>query len=261
MSRILFLSVPAHLRFSAGVREFATECADLANFSSRDKNMFRLIVDELFMNAVRYGSDPESDVTVRFEVSEAKIRGMIEDQGRGKEKVSAKKLIQILEAEKENNSLHKTHGRGLAQIASMLTSFFQISDRPEGGISVVFEKEATPAPEELPTEVSEETVVHTDAGDMPEVTFTISGEIDLMNLDEKSKPIDEFFADLKRPHSIILDVSQLRYCNSTFIAKIAGWYTIGKRKGALLKMKGVTNEIFEILDLVGLSNVLSLVRS
>lgn len=259
MKTRISLTVPATLQFSAGVREFALEASEIAGFSKRDKNMFRLTVDELFMNAIRYGSDEKSSVEVSFVVDDDTISCSIKDEGKGAQKTSSDELQGIIQGEKDNTSLQKTHGRGLAQITSLLSSSFTVADRPEGGLDLSFEQKKSPPVEEVPTQTIS-SVVTPSSGEMATITFSINGEIDLGNLEEKTKEIDDFFSQYTTPHHVVFDFSELQYFNSTFIAKLAEWYSISTEKSGVISLEGVSDEVFEILDLVGFGSLLSIQR-
>jgi len=130
--------VPANLSFSSWVREFSKEVSSLVGFWQRQTNLFKLIIDELFMNAVRYWSNNESNVFIEFVIDGERIICAIEDDGQWEEKVSAEDLNNIIIKEQENISLHKAHWRGLAQITSKLVSAFEISNKESGGLRIEF---------------------------------------------------------------------------------------------------------------------------
>ncbi|HPO06153.1 MAG TPA: ATP-binding protein, partial [Candidatus Gracilibacteria bacterium] len=249
--------VPARLSFSAGIRDLILEAGNLAGFADRQINMLRLVVDELFMNAIRYGSNDQSHVFLEMYIEEGKIIAAIEDDGEGKKRIKAEDLKKILDDQTADASLHKSHGRGLAQITSQLVQKLEILDKDNGGLRIEFlmEKQNFPK-EEFKPEVKRRTNKV-----LPEVEIGFSGSIDLDNLEENAIKVQEVFAKhAGETFRLILDFAELEYCNSSFISYLANWqYELDKIGGEII-IKNPNNAVYEIIDLVGLSFILVIER-
>jgi anti-anti-sigma factor len=244
--------VPADLSFSSGVRDIAQEAANKAGFENKQVNMLRLVVDELFMNAVRYGSDNQSHVFFEAIIEPGKIICAFEDEGKGNTRITAEDLKNIIKKESENVSLNKSHGRGLAQITSTLVQAFEVSNKECGGLRMEFvmdklnfaKKETS-----LNQKAKEEKI-------LPTVEELISGEVDLNNMNEISEKIESIFKKHKDiPFRLVLDCSKLGYCNSTFLGSLAQWQSTLEENGGECVIKNPTQSIFEIFDLVGITSI------
>ena len=55
---------------------------------------------------------------------------------------------------------------------------------------------------------------------------------------------------------LILDFAGVSYINSTFIGNLAAWFTSLQAKKGTVQLKNLNPQITEILDLVGLLNVM-----
>ncbi|MBT4937414.1 STAS domain-containing protein [Candidatus Peregrinibacteria bacterium] len=243
--------VPADLSFSSGVREIAQEAARRAGFERKQTNMVRLVIDELFMNAVRYGSKEKSHVFFEIIIEESQLICAIEDEGKGEHKVTADELKNIIQKETDNVSLNKAHGRGLAQITSTLVQAFEITDKENGGLRIEFVIK-----KQLSEDKKSSVSLEESQKILPEAELKISGEVDLNNIEEVSENIEKLFSEKKDiPFCLILDFSELRYCNSTFLGSLAAWQSVLSERGGEGLIKNPTAEIFEILDLVGLTSI------
>lgn len=243
--------VPADLSFSSGVREIAQEAGHRAGFEKKQTNMVRLVVDELFMNAVRYGSSEESHVFFEIIIEEAKLICAMEDEGKGDQKINAAELKSIIQKESDNVSLNKAHGRGLAQITSTLVQAFEVSDKEGGGLRIEFIIDKKVNEEKRPSiSQGESTKI------LPEAEVKISGEVDLNNIDEVSENVERLFQEKNDiAFRLILDFSELQYCNSTFLGNLAAWQSLLDEMGGEGVIKKPTSGIYEILDLVGLTSI------
>ena len=67
----VLVTVPATLEYSSLVREAARDFFVQAGFPVQWVRRLVLVTDELFMNAVKYGSEPTDVVEVVFENTEA----------------------------------------------------------------------------------------------------------------------------------------------------------------------------------------------
>ncbi len=151
------VTLPANLNYSSLIRHIADEVFADAQFSKAWRSRLKLVVDELFMNAVRYGStQDESSVYATFEYDAQLIRFTIEDDGTGQNAISADELKAIIQKNQDNKDLTRTSGRGLAMITKLWTDEVTLQKSQYGGISVTFTKaletaqKAPPSPP-LPT--------------------------------------------------------------------------------------------------------------
>ncbi|MEI7511261.1 MAG: ATP-binding protein [Candidatus Peregrinibacteria bacterium] len=137
--------IPADFRFNASLRNIS-ECAfAYAGFGNRAIQRLVLVFDELFMNAIKYGSDgPEDSIHIFFEWEEGEyIRVRIEDEGKQLSRTAAEELKKKMNKEFLNHNPSKSSGRGLAQIVLNLTDDLQIIQSSFGGISVTFMKKVS----------------------------------------------------------------------------------------------------------------------
>ena len=248
--------LPANLSFSAAVRDIAVEAANIANFLPKQKNMLRLVVDEIFMNAIRYGSDENSSIFVEGVINEEQIVFAIEDEGKGENKTNAEDLKKIIQGETENVSLKKQHGRGLAQITSTLVKAFEVYDKPDGGLRIEFvmERQEEKQEEKKPAPKKEEKL-------LPEETLTFSGVIDMTNIHDISEQTEQILKNNEgKPFRLIFDLSELEYCNSIFLGQIAAWQNKLEDMGGEVVVLNPTRPVFEIIDLVGLTQILTVQR-
>ena len=253
-NNIIELSVPADLHFSAGVREFVNEYAVYNKFSSDVCNKLKLVVDELFMNAVRYGSDKNSKVVVKISYNDNKISGMVEDFGEGDKKISVEELKQIIVEQTNNNVIMKTSGRGLAQIVNKWMDKINIKNNKTGGICIHFEKTITN--DYQPQKSHKKPFVTIQPTSLKEKVFVFEGEINQDNLQEHKQTVLDFLAEHENPYRIILDFEKLYYCNSTFIGQIAEWYNKIKKCSGELIIKNPNSDIMDIIDMVGLTKII-----
>lgn len=254
---IIDLKIPADLRFSSGVREFIDEFCIYSNFNHTTCNQLKLIIDELFMNAVRYGSGPNSDVIVKIHYKNKIIKGQIEDTGEGKQKITDKDLKKIILTQTNNNVLTKTSGRGLAQIVKAWTNKMDITNNKKGGITITFEKSV-----EIKTDSKEsdkrkrESLLRIEPTSLKEFKFVFEGEISDDNIKENKKIISVFLKEHTNAYRIILDFSKLHYCNSTFIGQIADWYNKMHKRNGEIVILNPNKDILDIIDMVGLTKII-----
>lgn len=135
MHPTVLLSVPADLKYSSVVRDTVKQCLSTSNTASTWIYRLVLVVDELFMNAVKYGSaSPEDEVTTRISISEEGIFIEVEDSGTGHGRtMKPEDLHAIIDENASNKDLSKDSGRGLAIIAKAFTDEMSILSTPVGG--------------------------------------------------------------------------------------------------------------------------------
>lgn len=132
--------IPADLGFSALSRKMSTALFEQLGLGDKEIFHLVLVIDELFMNAVKYGSDESSSVHLDFSfIAGELLTVVIEDEGKG-DKCCASELKGKMALEFQHHSPDKTSGRGLAQIALNLTDSFEIEDSQYGGIKITFTK-------------------------------------------------------------------------------------------------------------------------
>lgn len=89
------------------------------------------------------------------------------------------------------------------------------------------------------------------------VKFT--GQLDETNIEEQAKKI---YAILEgETKNLIFDFSELTYLNSKSIGYIADWQQKISQKGGKLVIVGAKDNIFDILDVVGLTNIMEIVET
>lgn len=264
------LTLSANMEFSSLLRHVAEEVFQYVGFTVEWSNRLKLVVDELFMNANRYGSKPDSSkIYANFLFENGEVTFQIEDEGLGEKKVSAKELRELLDKNThEIADITKTRGRGLALISALWTDELKIEDSLRGGLLIRFKKSvshiAPPAPPKLQVvdpaadkQVAEQVgmvspLKHTG----PRKTIALEGEIDAENIAEKIKPILSELVLVTDDSVLVLDCSKLTYINSTFIGHLAGWHNELAKKNSHLVLQHLSKAVKDTLDLVGLSKVI-----
>ena len=146
---VAVMRIPANLDYSSAVRDFAlASLKNVGGFDSTWAYRLQLVVDEVFMNAVRYGSGPESSITITFDYAPHRVIISIEDEGMGTTRVRPHDLEQHIIAARRTADEQRIRGeknfalsgRGLAQLVSAWTDSVTFSDSPIGGIRVTLTK-------------------------------------------------------------------------------------------------------------------------
>lgn len=141
----IHLKVPANLCYSALVRNMANDVLGFVHINDTWRNRLKLVVDELFMNAVRYGSTEDSSwVHVVFSYHDALFHFVIEDDGTGEKAISADELRSKMNANQIDSSPDKLSGRGLSLISASWADDIKIEDSDKGGIKITFSKKIEP---------------------------------------------------------------------------------------------------------------------
>lgn len=256
--RVFKLIVPASLNYSESVRMVSMEIWEDAGFSKREKNMIRLVIDELFMNAVKYWSDKDSSIMIEWWFEWETVFFSIEDEWKWKQKVSAEDLIKIIQDEKDNTNLTKTHWRGLAQITWVMTSSFKVKEWKLWWIRIEFSKNKWENEHERIIKRNKKSKIEDEVKPVDKREFDLEWEVDLNNLDKISEPIQEYINDIDFPVEVVLNCKKIKFFNSTFIWKIAEWHSVIDGYWWKMILKWINDEIFEILDLVWLTQILNI---
>lgn len=244
------LSVVAKLDHSSEVREAARQFFGSAGLDRTWINRLVLVADELFMNAVKYGCNPDDQVQITFEQTENKVFFAITDTGaRG---ITPADLRDKIEHHSATHTPQKTSGRGLAVITKAWTDGYQIEAAENGGLTVSFIKKISDN-----TDNSNTTEHNIRLATSDNFAIKLTGEIDESNLAEKTTAIEKFLEDEKHSQ-IALDMAGVTFINSSVIGKIASWNNILNSRGGALKILNVTPEVNEILTLTGLGRVLTI---
>ena len=250
------------------MRNIADEVFCFAGFNKEWCNRLKLVVDELFMNAVKYGStEDKSIVKVFFFYNEREVDFNIEDDGTGSRKTSVEELKSVINKNASQNDITKTSGRGLALITSLWTDKLDIKQGVSGGISVSFtksiEKMPPPPPKLVQTaiEMPEAPISKTpekEEAKGPAFTVKISGEVSQLGIDKLVLPVVEQINALPKGATLVLDFKEIDYINSTFIGHMASWYNEVKKRGGRIVLLNTNNQIRDVLDLVGLKHVVAI---
>lgn len=254
-------TLPADLKFSSLVRRISEEIFHYVGFNKEWASRLKLVVDELFMNANRYGSKTDDDkIYIFFVFDEKEVSFRIEDEGKGERKTSAEGLKDLVHKNvDEINDITKTSGRGLALISSLWTDDMKIEDSEHGGIAISFTKKiSVEAPPALPPMGLVEQEVAAPSIPQLKEEIKISGEIDASNLVEKVQPVSDLLKTLAVGSTLVLDCGDLVYINSTFIGYLAAWLNELQAKRGHLVLKNTNKDIQEVLELVGLTKVIYL---
>jgi anti-anti-sigma factor len=254
------LTLPADLKFSALVRRISEEVFHHVGFTKEWANRLKLVVDELFMNANRYGSEVEDDkIFILYTFDKEEVSFRIEDEGKGKRKTNAAELKKVINKNTDEVSdLTKTSGRGLALISSLWTDDMTIEDSERGGIAISFKKkiDAGAPPASPPMKPVDKESVTPSAPQGTKEEIKIAGEIDASNLEKKIQPISDKIKALSPGSTLVLDCEELAYINSTFIGHLAAWLNELQAKQGHMILKNTNKQIREVLELVGLNKVI-----
>lgn len=130
--------LPANLKYSAAIRTFGKNIMEAENIQDQWISRLVLVLDEIFSNAVKYGSkDIKNEVQVKFIVDGEHVNVSIEDTGTAPKKANAHDLMKKLEKKVQYTD---DNGRGLPIIARKWTDAIEIKNKKGGGITVSFQK-------------------------------------------------------------------------------------------------------------------------
>lgn len=269
-TRKIQMSIPADLKYSSVVRNIAEEIFTYVKFSKAWASRLKLVTDELFMNAVKYGSDcDECQVYLTFEYDDQKVIFRIEDEGKGNNRLTAEELKKKILQNASKNDVARTSGRGLAMIANLWTDKIDIAKSAHGGIAVVFEKhiekaEAPPPPMPPMPPVQPESApapqvpASVATPDGPTFEIKLSGEIDQFNLDATAAPVFAQIEGLPEGSTLQINMKDVVYFNSTFIGHLAAWHNLMNAKQGRVVVLDPTPATKEVLELVGLDRIITI---
>lgn len=252
----LEMILPANLELAHAVRESSKAIFKWMGFGQREIYQWELIVDELFMNAVEYGSDPKgATVYLSFQKTDEGGLFRIEDEGTGLKKISAEKLREKIKQHQKEAKLTDTSGRGLALIMEKWTDTHAIEQSSKGGILIRVEKKRVE--EAMPTENPPLPSLPASA-QKPVKVILVNENVYKPDIKPYLKPIQNAVDNLKNGQSIELNFEQVKYINSIFIGHLAEWYNQAHAKNAFLVLTHLSPKLKAILTLVGLNKVFNL---
>lgn len=252
------IEIKADLKYSKILRDFVTEYLTGEGVPKLQVRRLVLVTDELFMNAVRYGSDENSFVRVWVEVGVDGVRIGVEDEGVGRKKIRAKELRGLIEENIVNMKNNQTSGRGIALIVDKWTDGWDVNESRLGGILVsVFVNSDNYIEKKENEEQKPVTIKNTkDYSDMSVKKVNFDGYVDQSVLpkyaDEMQQVIENSGNTL-----FVLNFEKLTYVNSLFIGALAGWLNRAKERGGDIIIIGAQKEVAEILDLCGVFQIIS----
>lgn len=252
------LDLNADLKYSQTLRHFAERFFIASGVSFKWAKRLTLVLDELYMNAVSYGSSSRSRVVINFYADKDKIQFSIQDDGTGPKKAKASELQEIVEKKGEEMSHQQTSGRGLAMITSQWTDACDADDVPGGGIMITatkYRNTLTGDDEEVKKEDEVNVIEIPSNAEAKSIAF--KGTVGEHNLSEVTFPVNELLKEQK-PYYLILDFSKLEYFNSLFIGTLADWNQKIIQNHGKMVIVSATESTREILDLCGLSQVIPL---
>jgi anti-sigma regulatory factor (Ser/Thr protein kinase) len=139
------LEVPADIDFAVAVRGY-TFIVIQEYIGAGRKIAYRIqqVIDELFINAVRYGSAVTEKVTLTYVLENGILSIEVADTGTGAQKVTAKELEGLIaqrrefyqNLKKQNKINQALGGRGLPEIVYSWMDSIDLKDNDRGGISI-----------------------------------------------------------------------------------------------------------------------------
>lgn len=248
------LILPADLQFSNAIRSFISDILTLLQVKSLWNNRIVLMADEIFMNAVKYGSDQHNGhVYINLEIDKEKIILNIEDEGKGEKKIDPEELEKIIHNNSLDKTLIKTSGRGLALIVKNWADNVRFLHSDEGGLKISITKKLENIIEEIldPQNVSMYNNEDIDLIDFSSFDFNDSGI--------EHKIIDQISNSRKK--AFIFDFKKVTYINSLIMGIIAKIYNTVEVKNQLLFLINVENKVLDVLKSVGLDQLISIAKN
>lgn len=134
----ILLEVPAKLSCSQLVRQTVRQALDMTPMPACWVYRLMLVLDELFMNAVKYGSGRSDTVVIEVQRRKNGVVLRVSDAGKGG--MTPQRLSRLVRSNAEREGILHTSGRGLALIAKGWSDRMAIRRSRRGGITVEVEK-------------------------------------------------------------------------------------------------------------------------
>lgn len=136
------LTIPADLKYSALVRGVLHDALSVTKVPHAWIYKLTVVLDELFMNAVKYGSREGDMVNIMLYVTSDMISFEVHDTGNAHaQEMSADDLHNIVSHNALEKDITKQSGRGLALFMKSWVDNFTISKNERGGLTVSVEKQ------------------------------------------------------------------------------------------------------------------------
>lgn len=246
------LTVPADLRCSALVRTAAKNAFDLAQIPYTWGFRLTLVIDELFMNAVKYGSaSPTETVALHFYLKKDKVVIAIEDSGTNKKhSVTPQALRAIMNKNIIENDLSKVSGRGLALITKSWTDDFTISRSSLGGIKIKVEKFFANCVLET------NSYKHLEFSVKDEKTLVFHLKEDLFH-EKYTKELQQIFdmIDNYKGYHIVFDMQKLLFLDFKSLGRITELYSRIVAGGGTVSLSNVSDQLKDLFYQTGFSKV------
>ena len=106
------------------------------------------------------------------------------------------------------------------------------------------------------------TITSSDIDGVKEKTklLKFAGQLDETNIEEEAQKVYQIM-ESDKPKHFVFDFSELGYLNSKSIGYIADWQQKIGANGGKMVVFGAQQNIFDILDVVGLSNIVTIVKT
>ena len=85
-------------------------------------------------------------------------------------------------------------------------------------------------------------------------TIRIHGEVDSSNLERLKTAFDQIFS--RKIYQVVINLEKTRYVASSGIGCLIGGFTTAIKNGGRMVMAATPLQVMEVLNLIGLSNVL-----
>ena len=237
------LTLPAHVEFSGFLREVSKQFFEHIGFIEPWVHRLEVVLDELFCNAVAYGSNEHSQVHLTFLFDDHDLIMRIEDEGRGKRKLTAAQLTDLIEANQQVLvDAGRFSGRGLALISSFWSDQFQIADSLHGGLMIALKKSIG----------SEEPIRRIHIG----LVELEGGQLNhLFNLPTPPSQIETAINQLLSDELFVLDLKQMDHLDAEWIRRLNAWNKAIEERQAHLLLTHVADQLQRELHLAGVECV------
>jgi len=97
-----------------------------------------------------------------------------------------------------------------------------------------------------------------DAGEGVTKLATFSGQLDETNIEEEAMKVYDVM-EKEKVNNFVFDFTKLTYLNSKSVGYLADWQSKVSQSGGKLIIFGAAENIFDILDVVGLTKLIEMV--